>query len=268
MSYILDALRKADAERERGSVPGLHTQPVRTVSAQAPAPRRGVPLTWVAAGSAVVVAGALGWAWSLRGGEPRHEPQRQVEAPAPAVVASPPAVVAAPGPEAVETVPAPATPELSAPAQAAPAPAAPAPTAPARKAPVPAAQSQQQPAPVVTAPRAPAPSPASTPARRAAPRSATPSAVPAAPTPATAPSAADARVYTVGELPEHIRREWPQLSIGGSIYSETPASRFLIINGQIYHEGDKVGTHGMSLEQIKLKAAVLLYKGYRVGISY
>ena len=26
MSYILDALRRADAERERGTVPSLHTQ--------------------------------------------------------------------------------------------------------------------------------------------------------------------------------------------------------------------------------------------------
>ena len=32
MSYILDALRRADAERERGGVPGLHTQPTPTES--------------------------------------------------------------------------------------------------------------------------------------------------------------------------------------------------------------------------------------------
>ena len=35
MSYILDALRRADAERERGAVPGLHAQPVPPVSADA-----------------------------------------------------------------------------------------------------------------------------------------------------------------------------------------------------------------------------------------
>ena len=28
MSYILDALRRADAERERGTVPGIHAQPI------------------------------------------------------------------------------------------------------------------------------------------------------------------------------------------------------------------------------------------------
>ena len=33
MSYILDALRRADAERERGNVPGLHAQPMPAVTA-------------------------------------------------------------------------------------------------------------------------------------------------------------------------------------------------------------------------------------------
>ena len=51
------------------------------------------------------------------------------------------------------------------------------------------------------------------------------------------------------------------------MYSDNAASRFLIINGQILHESDKV-TPELTLEQIKLKAAVLRYKGYRYGISY
>jgi len=226
MSYILDALRKADAERERGTVPGLHTQPVPTVSAELPAARRGVPVGWVASGSAVLVAGALVWAWSGRSADLPHEAVRPIEAPAPAVaVAPPPPVIAAP----------------------APAPA-PAPVA----------------APVLAPPRAVAP----TPPRATAVHKPAPQVVAkAASTPAPAASAAEARVYSVNELPDNIRREWPALSIGGSIYSETPASRFLIINGQIYHEGDTLA-NGLSLEQIKLKAAVLRYKGYRVGISY
>jgi len=33
VSLILDALRKAEAERERGSVPSLHSQPVVSPSA-------------------------------------------------------------------------------------------------------------------------------------------------------------------------------------------------------------------------------------------
>ena len=74
-------------------------------------------------------------------------------------------------------------------------------------------------------------------------------------------------MWNVNELPEDVRRDWPQLAIGGSIYSETPASRFLMINGRIYHEGDAI-TGDLTLEQIRLKAAVLRYRGYRVGITY
>jgi len=51
------------------------------------------------------------------------------------------------------------------------------------------------------------------------------------------------------------------------MYSENAASRMLIINGQVFHEGDKISGE-LVLEQIKLKAAVLAYKGYRYGISY
>ncbi|HEX6364375.1 MAG TPA: hypothetical protein VFZ93_15570, partial [Albitalea sp.] len=63
MSYILDALRKADAERERGSVPGLHTQPVPPASARATPARRGVPAGALAGGAVAAVAAGLAWLW-------------------------------------------------------------------------------------------------------------------------------------------------------------------------------------------------------------
>ena len=43
MSYVLDALRRAEAERARGAVPGLNTQPLAEPAA--PPPQRG-PLPW------------------------------------------------------------------------------------------------------------------------------------------------------------------------------------------------------------------------------
>ena len=39
MSYILEALRKADAERERGAVPDIHTQPLFASDRDEPAAR-------------------------------------------------------------------------------------------------------------------------------------------------------------------------------------------------------------------------------------
>ena len=56
MSYILDALKRADAERERGAVPGLHSQ---TVPVHGAAPAAARPL---AAHPAVLLGGALGLA--------------------------------------------------------------------------------------------------------------------------------------------------------------------------------------------------------------
>jgi general secretion pathway protein B len=85
-------------------------------------------------------------------------------------------------------------------------------------------------------------------------------------TPASAATAA-ARIYQQSELPDAIRAELPPLTIGGSIYSENPANRMLIVNGQLFHEGDKLAPD-LFVEQIKLKAAVLRYKGYRYQTSY
>ena len=78
---------------------------------------------------------------------------------------------------------------------------------------------------------------------------------------------AEARVFALNELPENIRRELPTLAVGGAMYSEKAANRMLILNGQVFHEGEKVSPDLM-LEQIKLKSAVLVYKSYRYGISY
>ena len=41
----------------------------------------------------------------------------------------------------------------------------------------------------------------------------------------------------------------------------------LIINGQIYHEGDKLSPE-LTLQQIQLRSAVLSFRGYRYAISY
>ena len=51
------------------------------------------------------------------------------------------------------------------------------------------------------------------------------------------------------------------------MYSEDAASRLLIINGQVFHEGDEV-QKGLRLEHIQLKSAVLSYRGYRFVVDY
>ena len=91
MSYILDALRRADAERERGAVPGINAQPVPAVSSGGGrATGRSLPVAWIAAGTAVVVAGVLAWQLGQRSAGPAPAtPVAQAPAPMPAPVPAP-----------------------------------------------------------------------------------------------------------------------------------------------------------------------------------
>ena len=59
MSYILDALRTADAKRGRDSLPGMHAPPARIVFAASR--RESRPWVWVLAGMALVLLGWLVW---------------------------------------------------------------------------------------------------------------------------------------------------------------------------------------------------------------
>jgi len=208
MSYILDALRRADAERERGSVPGIHAQPAMLGEADSEAPR--APRPWVWGGLVFAMVLLAGLAWWLLG--------RDTPSPAAAPVLATPAAVS-PAPAPVSPTPAPRAVEPA--------------KTPEDKAAKP---------PPAAASKAPAASPA-------------------------AASAAEPRIYQLGELPDDIRRELPTLAVGGAMYSQNPANRMLIVNGQTFHEGDKLGPN-LSLQQIRLKSAVLEYKGYRYGITY
>lgn len=214
MSYILDALKRAEAERERGRVPGLHTQAAPapdTREAPPRNPRRAVPTPWLLAGTVVVALTALAWMLS------------------PAGRATPPAS----------------------------APASPAPSAPA----VPATAT----APVVPAPEASVTTPL--------PTRAQPILAPRAPTsPAPAPDvvnapAAKRDIPSFASLSAEQRAQLPQLSISGASYSENPAHRLLIVNGQIAQEGQEVAP-GLVLERIGLNEAVLNQQGLRFRIGY
>ena len=237
MSYILDALRRADSERERGTIPGIHAQPEPLLADEEPAPARVAPWVWGASALGVIVVLIGAFVWALMRPDPaagRAVVQATPSLPAPALPAPP----------------IPASPGLAAPGPARIEPSLPAPVVPKPRAvPPPAAAAS---APAAAARRAPA-------AGSAADRAAS-SAGPAVP--AEAP-----RIYAQSELPEEIRRGVPALVVNGSVFAKNAADRFLIINGQIVHEKDTVAPD-VVLEQIKQRAAVLLTKGYRFEITY
>ncbi|CAN5697098.1 hypothetical protein BH11PSE8_BH11PSE8_14060 [soil metagenome] len=298
MSYILDALRKAEAERERGSVPGIHAQPVRQASAEASARARMPAWVWAVVAACVLLAGLLVWQMAGRGHEaaapvmaastaakpvagaapdatlPAGRFATPIAAP-PSTGATTPAVAAATAPPSMRASAAtPATATATPPAKAPPLPAIAAAlrdAAPVARKPVPAASAAVNPATTSVVPPVAAPSVAVA----ATPPSTAPQPVPpvtaqrSVPLASAAPGAqpAEPRVYALNELPDDIRRQIPNLSVSGSMYSAVPANRLVIFNGQVFHEGDKVTTD-LVLEQIKPKAAVLRFKTYRYSMSY
>ena len=78
---------------------------------------------------------------------------------------------------------------------------------------------------------------------------------------------ADGRIVPQRELPEDVRRALPNYKVGGSVYSSDPSSRMLMINGQIFREGDAVAA-GLVLSQIRRKSAVFEFRGYRYEAAF
>jgi len=232
MSYILDALRKAEAERRMGSTPDAPAAPLfPDAQIGRSGGWRGNRWPWAllaAAGGALAAAGWLQWeSWTSM--------KTPTSTPAPPVTA-----VAS----ASRTEP------LTAPA------AVPEPEPASEPAPVPAAAvtMHEPPPPVVeaTRPAAPAPHPRTAPARITAKSDDKPASAP---------------VATLRELPTEIQRQIPTLSISGYIYAANPADRSVLINRKLLREGDEV-TPGLTLEKLLPNGLVLNYKGYRYRSGY
>lgn len=256
MSYILDALKKADAEREQGQVPGLHTPTAQLETDLAPGSGR-TPAPWVMGLGAALVLAALGtaWLWTRPLGAPVPTSAPVQPAPHPALAQAPQALPATAAPNLVT---APALMTAPPPVIAAPVTPPAATPVPAVQPPTPAVQPAVRP-PVIALPRTSLPAaaviPTSPPARA-------PIHVDPAPTPA-----ASAKVPTLAELPEDVRRSLPALTVSGAMYSDQPASRMLLINNRVFHEGDQP-VAGLVLEEIRLKSAVFRYQGTRYAVSY
>lgn len=59
----------------------------------------------------------------------------------------------------------------------------------------------------------------------------------------------------------------PKLLVSGSTYSDNPAYRILIVNGQLFREGESPAT-GIKIEKIGVRAAVLQYEGSSFFLKY
>ena len=270
MSYILDALRRAEAERSRGAVPGLHSQAV-PVSGQGPATTRPVALLWWMGGVVALVAmvAASGAWWMMQRGTAPGGPAvsaASLGAPAPSVATapSPPMPPVSVAPLAQAQPAAPSTAPVVA-ALVSPAPPV-APASPVKRAtPPPRAKATQVPDTAATPPlsvsrprstaavRAPQPAPVATDAAAVTASRA-----------ATAP--ATGTVFAMADLPDAVRAQLPALKISGITYSRNAVSRMAIVNGQVLHEGNPAAP-GLLLERIEPGRTVWSFQGYRYGLT-
>ena len=227
MSYILDALKRAESERERererGTMPSVHSQPASLPQTTSASRTLFKPVTLLLMGLVAVLFGLALWN-GLRLNSPLLQPVATLTLPQ-----VPPVVV------------------------------------------------EPSPLPLVTAssvavhqPKAETLQPA---ASRTAPLiAATTRTTTFNPTKIQQPAASkadlnNAPVVLLSDLSADIRMALPKLVISGSTYSDNPAHRMLIINGQVFHEGDKTAPN-LELERIKPKTAVFNFKGQRYSMAY
>jgi general secretion pathway protein B len=302
MSYILEALKKAQAERQIGETPTIHAPTLAPAAEERSGGSKRALLAGVGVlGGAVVVMGAM-----LLRQQPATPDASHASAVSPSPAAMPAAAQPSPGP-------APAAAQLS----PSPAPAAAQPssgTAPAAASPTVASVDVTRPtAPTVDA--APHPVAPSTRAARPTPLSAdlvqsadarasstgkpanvkpelssenkrsareadtakpaavanvatasAPAIAASAAAPVTAaPAGQDDHVQSRLDLPEPIQRAIPPITMGGYMYSKNPADRLILIDKVLRKEGDEVAP-GLLLEKLLPKSAIFVFRGYRYKV--
>lgn len=274
MSYILDALQRADAERGRGNVPGLHARQLPTALEEAATARTGLPRPLVWGGLLVLVlaatvAGLWMWRSPASPSAPVVTATASQTAPATTPVASPPLPAAVPVMPAVPVAPvvspaAPTAPIATPPAALAPSAAASVGAPPAPPATVQAAAvARTAPQPAATAPPAASVTPVVVPASATpAPRAATAP----APTSPTGSSAAPAEAPLLSGLPEDLRRQIPALVITGVVHADNPAQRLLVVNNQVLTQDGQLGPD-LVLETIGSRHSVFRFRGTRFRVA-
>ncbi|MBI3144228.1 MAG: general secretion pathway protein GspB [Pseudogulbenkiania sp.] len=256
MSYILDALLKADQERQRNVTPTLNSVHAPHIVEQ-PSPHK----RWFYPVLAALLSGGLltsGLLLGLRPAASATERSSQAQAAPPSSAAQAKhqeSGTVRPGPEPLS--------------QTAPLPAAT--VAGSANAPTEAARTTPPPATVATLMRETAPADERHHALPAAPTAPAPSAETEAvasitPPGDTAPSASlkrSNRIIDIGELPPELRKEVEEsVIVSGSSFAADSNERMAIVNDRARRAGDEVAA-GIKLETILPDGIVLNYKGYR-----
>lgn len=233
MSYILDALRKSQAERDAGTFPGLFADAGYRVEPGPPRAGRAAAVALLLLGVGVGIG--LWQPWQRA--EPPAARSATVTPAAPAVARVVPQTEAR-KPEPLESVPVmPAT------------------------SPTPAVAPRPR---QIELARSPEPEREAQPSREAAHRAAE---TPPAPVRQAAGSAAASAVPPAGivayqELPPPVREALPKFSLTGFAAVDETGVRLAFVNDRVVKEGDEV-IPGVRLERVDADGMVLSYRGYR-----
>jgi len=280
MSYILEALKKSEQERQRGSVPNL--QSVQTPSK--PPARK--PMRWIGLVSALLALSAAFfiYLWQPWNTEVSIKQYMTITSKAPVTEAVAPPLST----ETVKTLPEPKPPQpkLTQPSvkpkkDATPTaggltPVKPSPernertTKPVIK-PVKPVARQIKPKVVVSKKKAMEPLPADT-ARQW--QKITPSSTSQATVVMQQPHQQQTKIQpdsrprlpTAAELPVAIQRGLPGIRISAHIYSDKPASRMVIINDKTLREGETVAG-GLTIEEITRDGVIFRFQARRFRMS-
>lgn len=234
MSFILDALRKSEHERQRQAGPAIAEMPIAR-----PASR--LPVAFGVIGALLAVNLAVLLYFMLR----QDAPEVQREEAVPAATTQPAAAAPAPLPTASAVPPAETAPALV------PAPAA----------------RELQPLTDVATRDAPLPP------QQEPPAAPDPSLLPAPPAPRAAPTVVDraqpaaagagqGNVPRLDMLPAEATAGLPALNLDLHIYASSPAQRAVFINGRRYREGESL-PEGVEVLEITPDGAVLGHRGQR-----
>lgn len=273
MSYILDALRKSEKERQRGAVPDLMT--AQDVAGEGPKRRAFWP--YFIAGALILNAGVLAWWLAWHSSKPPVATQptatQQYTAKAPdqgnrsanagLSVATPPSTVSntrEPVTRSAEEKKPVSRPEIPA-----------AQTDGVRVNVIRQPQQEQvkadvqkntenKPAPV-TKVKGPSEissvSPQQTPAVKRSDAESQPVALPAH---------VKNKLYSLQELPVSIQQSLPAFAISTHLYASDTSSRVVRINGQTLREGQFL-TAGLKLEEITSEGVIFSYHNYRFRVG-
>ncbi len=243
MSLILEALKKSEAERRLGHAPGLMTP----MPATRRRPRSGA-IAKVLLGVAVLAAGASAW-WLARGAPDEGSMKIAPEIPAsnPQAASIPVAVVAAPSLALPTTVP---QPVVAAPVDTMPLPRDPEFDSVERES-IPVAAKASPPAGPRVGPVSPPPVAIA--------------AFPSVEAPVSAATLDDSVVddlLRLDQLPASEREALPSLKLSMHVYTDSPATRFVLIDGRRYGEGENLAP-SLQIVEIRRNGTVLNFNGRR-----